>query len=66
MSSEVSLQAPAGTRWDSLSAPNTRGPISLTILSPFSVRGMSVTPVCRPFKLHSVSPADQLVTYLSQ
>ena len=54
-----------------LSGPMTRGPISLTILSPFSVKGMSLTPVCRPawlgivrhyvfntspFRLHSVSP----------
>lgn len=30
----------------SLSEPITRGPISLTIRSPFAVNGMSVTPVC--------------------
>ena len=62
MSSTMSIYARQKRPVSSLSAPNTRGPISLTILSPFSVRGMSVTPVCRPFKLHSVSPADQLVT----
>lgn len=42
----------------SLSGPSILGPISLTIFSPFSVKGMSETPVCLPFRLHSVSPLD--------
>lgn len=38
------------------SSPTSARPVAMILFSPFSVRGSSVVPVCRPFKDHSVSP----------
>src|SRR3954470_23099287 len=40
----------------SKSWPARRSPSALACRCPFSVSGMSVVPVCRPLRLHSVSP----------
>ena len=39
-----------------LSSPTSALPVALTRFSPFSVSGMSETPVWRPLSDHSVSP----------
>lgn len=38
------------------SFPTNAFPVAFIRFSPFSVRGRSVEPVCRPFRDHSVSP----------
>lgn len=39
-----------------LSSPTNAFPVARIRFSPFSVSGISVVPVCRPFNDHSVSP----------
>lgn len=40
----------------SLSSPTSARPVARIRFSPFSVKGSSVLPVCRPLSDHSVSP----------
>ena len=40
----------------SLSSPTSARPVARIRFSPFSVKGSSVVPVCRPLSDHSVSP----------
>ena len=44
----------------SLSSPTSARPVARIRLSPFSVKGSSVLPVCRPLSDHSVSPCRMM------